>query len=225
MIKTIIFDAFGTLFKVTGGASAKRIITHIENTGVFVDESAFLEEWKSFYKKKTAHGVPFMTERKIFIERIGMFYNRYGVFRNPEADADELLAEAFLREAYEDTIYALENLKKNFSVFIGSNTDNDVLTSVMEKNNVFLDNVYTSENLRCYKPSPNFYKKIINENNLFPDEVLFVGDSLSDDIWGPRKIGIKTCWVNRNTKDTKDTKPDYTVNTLLEIEQCLKTYR
>ena len=41
MIKAIIFDAFGTLFKVTGGASARTIISHIEKAGVAVDESAF----------------------------------------------------------------------------------------------------------------------------------------------------------------------------------------
>ena len=38
-MKTIIFDAFGTLFKVTSGGSAKTIIKHIEDaTGVTVDE-------------------------------------------------------------------------------------------------------------------------------------------------------------------------------------------
>lgn len=38
-IKALIFDAFGTLFKVTTGGSAKTIIKHIEDaTGVTVDE-------------------------------------------------------------------------------------------------------------------------------------------------------------------------------------------
>lgn len=44
--KTIIFDAFGTLFKVTSGSSAKNIIKYIEDaTGVTVDEKEFLREW------------------------------------------------------------------------------------------------------------------------------------------------------------------------------------
>ena len=55
MIKAIIFDAFGTLFKVTGGASARTIISHIEKAGVAVDKSAFLKEWKAFYKEKTTN--------------------------------------------------------------------------------------------------------------------------------------------------------------------------
>ena len=52
-MKTIIFDAFGTLFKVTNGGSARTIMQYIADCGARVDEKAFLEEWKSFYKKHT----------------------------------------------------------------------------------------------------------------------------------------------------------------------------
>ena len=225
MIKTIIFDAFGTLFKVTGGASARTIISHIEKAGVAVDESAFLKEWKSFYKEKTSDTEAFLTEREIFISRIKMFYDRYGVMRSAENDADTLLFEAHGRKVYDDTLPALENLKKAYSVFIGSNTDNSVLDSVTARNRVEVHKVYTSEDLKCYKPSPNFYKRILDENNLVPAEVLFVGDSLTDDVWGPQQLGIKTCWVNRTQSDIGIHTPDFTVETLLEIEQCLKTFK
>ncbi len=73
MIKAIIFDAFGTLFKVTGGASARTIISHIEQTGITICEKEFLEEWKAFYKEKTKDSAEFFTEREIFISRIKMF--------------------------------------------------------------------------------------------------------------------------------------------------------
>ena len=53
-MKAIIFDAFGTLFKVTSGGSARTIMQHITENGIVVDEKAFLDEWKAFYKKHTA---------------------------------------------------------------------------------------------------------------------------------------------------------------------------
>lgn len=55
---------------------------------VVVDEAAFTEEWKVYYKKHTSGEEGFLTEREIFIARIQMFYDRYGVSRSVEADAD-----------------------------------------------------------------------------------------------------------------------------------------
>lgn len=197
-IKAIIFDAFGTLFKVTSGGSAKTIMKNIVDCGSVVDEKTFLEEWKAYYKKHTLGDCEFMKERDIFIARIQMFYDRYCVNRNAENDADVLLAGAFEREAYPETKTVLNELMKKYSVFIGSNTDNDVLESVMQKNEILVHKVYTSENLKCYKPSMHFFTQILEDNGLLADEVLFVGDSLTDDILGPKALGIKTVWVDRN---------------------------
>lgn len=198
MIKAIIFDAFGTLFKVTSGGSARTIMKNIAECGTVVDEKAFLEEWKSYYKKHTTDACAFMTERDIFISRIRMFYDRYGVCRNAEADADTLLAGAYEREAYPETKAVLTALKDKYQIHIGSNTDNDVLKSVMHRNDITVDKVYTSENLKCYKPNPQFFMHIIGDNGLSPQEVWFVGDSVTDDILGPKSVGMKTVWVDRS---------------------------
>jgi len=196
-MKAIIFDAFGTLFKVTNGGSARTIRNHIIAAGFTVEEAAFLEEWKAYYKKHTGDECEFMTEREIFITRIQMFYDRYGVSRSAEEDADALLAGAFEREVYPEVKTVLAGLMEHYQVFIGSNTDNDVLESVMRKNDVRVHKVYTSEGLRCYKPNPKFFEQILKENDLMAEEVLFVGDSATDDILGPKAVGMKTVWVDR----------------------------
>ena len=197
-MKAIIFDAFGTLFRVTNGGSAKTIIKNINECGIVIDEKAFLDEWKSYYKNHTLGDCKFMTERNIFIARIQMFYDRYNVSRSAENDADSLLAGAFEREVYPEIKSVLSELMKHYLVFIGSNTDNDVLESVMQKNGITVHKVYTSENLKCYKPSCRFFTQILDENGLLPHEVLFVGDSITDDIMGPKALGIKTVWLDRN---------------------------
>lgn len=197
-MRAIIFDAFGTLFQVTSGGSAKIIMKNIADCGMVVDEKEFLEEWKSYYKNHTLGNCKFMTERDIFIARIQMFYDRYHVNRNAEKDADSLLAGAFEREAYPETKTVLNELMKNYLVFIGSNTDNDVLESVMGRNSITVHKVYTSENLKCYKPDGQFFLRILDDNGLSTHEVLFVGDSITDDILGPKAIGIKTVWIDRN---------------------------
>ena len=215
-MRAIIFDAFGTLFKVTSGGSAKTIMKNITDCGIVLDEKAFLEEWKSYYKKHTSDDYNFMTERDIFISRIQMFYDRYHVKRNAENDADSLLVTAFAREAYPETKDVLHDLMENYLVFIGSNTDNDVLECVMQNNNVTVHKVYTSENLKCYKPSGHFFTQILDDSALSANEVLFVGDSVTDDIMGPKAIGIKTVWIDRDGVGG-DFGQDYTITNLNEL--------
>lgn len=222
-MKAIIFDAFGTLFRVTNGGSAKTIMKNITDCGRAVDEKAFLEEWKDYYKKCTLSGSEFMKERDIFIARIQMFYDRYGVNRNAEKDADSLLAEAFERKAYSETKSVLDELMKNYQILIGSNTDNDVLESVMQKNKIVVHKVYTSENLRCYKPDSRFYTKILEDNDLSPEEVLFVGDSITDDVIGPKAVGIKTVWIDRSGMGNHN-EQDYTIGDLNELLDIVIRY-
>ena len=215
-MKAIVFDAFGTLFRVTSGGSARTILNNIVMAGGIVDESAFRKEWKEYYKDHTRHNSVFMTEREIFIARIRMFYDRYGVKRDAEKDADRLLEGAFEREAYPEVRETMEKLRKEHRVFIASNTDNCVLDRVMNKNHVRVDKVYTSEDLKCYKPDAGFFRMILADNDLSPRDVLFVGDSVSDDVLGPKALGIKTVWVDRDgTGDAHG--QDYTVFDLKEL--------
>jgi len=220
-MKAIIFDAFGTLFKVTNGGSARNIRSYIIAAGNTVEEAAFLEEWKSYYKKHTGDECEFMTEREIFIARIQMFYDRYGVSRSAEEDADALLAGAFEREVYPEVKEVLAGLMERYQVFIGSNTDNDVLESVMQKNGVRVHKVYTSEDLKCYKPNPKFFEKILKDNGLSAEEVLFVGDSVTDDILGSKTVGMKTVWVDRKGIGG-DVGQDWKVTDLSELWEVMR---
>ncbi len=102
-----------------------------------------------------------MTERDIFIARIQMFYDRYNVRRCAEEDAEMLLVGAYKRDVYPETKFVLNKLMKNYQVFIGSNTDNDVLESVMKRNSISVHKVYTSENLKCYKPDGRFLERFL----------------------------------------------------------------
>ena len=212
MIKAIIFDAFGTLFHVASGGSAKTIISHITNAGNHIDDQAFIKEWKEYYKIHTAAGAEFKKERDIFISRIRMFYDRYNVDRSAVIDADSLLENSYTRYVYEDVPSALKKLKKRYEIYIGSNTDNDVLDAVMKRNNITVDKVYTSENLKCYKPDPEFYLKILQDINLAPNEVIFIGDTIDDDIIGPRNIGMKTILIDRTGSYRSDINADAVLN-------------
>ena len=94
-----------------------------------------------------------------------MFYDRYGVKRDAAEDADALLSGAFERESYPEAKTVLDKLRMKYPVFIASNTDNNVLDSVMRKNNITADKIYTSEDLKCYKPDRRFFDAVWIDRN------------------------------------------------------------
>jgi FMN phosphatase YigB (HAD superfamily) len=95
----------------------------------------------------------------------------------------------------------------------------------MDLNEIKVNGVFTSENLRCYKPDRRFYENILNEIQLPAEEVLFVGDSLTDDISGPQQLGIRSVLLDRNgTFDSRNTsvRPDMIIKSIKEIISGLR---
>ena len=56
---------------------------------------------------------------------------------------------------------------------------------------------------------------ILETLEVAPEEALFVGDSLKDDVKGPQAVGMRTCWVNRKGEERGDISPD------LELPEAL----
>ena len=98
-----------------------------------------------------------------------------------------------------DRIDVLQKLKKKYSIFLLSNT-NDIHISKFKNNigeslyykfyNLF-EKVYYSHKIGLRKPDEKIFKLIINENKLIPNQVLFIDDS-PQHIEAAKGMGIKT---------------------------------
>lgn len=198
MIKAVFFDAFGTLFQVEKGASARTVMAHLAKHGVQVDAPSFHAQWKAFYSQHTAPSHPFLTERQIFTHRIDSIYRQYQVPGNAKLDAAMMLEAAASRPAYPDVKPALEALKSRYSLYIASNTDNATLLCCMERNGIHVDGTFTSEDFRCYKPAPAFYRHLLSKTGFLPQETLFIGDSFAEDVEGPIRAGMHSLMLIRD---------------------------
>ncbi|MET1250012.1 HAD family hydrolase [Sporolactobacillus sp. STCC-11] len=85
-------------------------------------------------------------------------------------------------------------------VYVLSNIDTSDLQAVIHHHQLKIDGSITSEDVHSYKPRPKLFQQALNRYQLDADDVLHVGDSLSSDIAGAKKAGIKCAWINRNTK-------------------------
>jgi len=161
----------------------------------------------------------FAVEEDIFLMDLILLYKEYDIKGNPENDVKIMLDTLGKRNSFPETNVVLNSLRPNYQLFIGSNSDDIPLHTDIERNGIEVNKVFTSESLKVYKPKKEFYLFILDEIKMRYDEVLFVGDSLIDDVSGPAALGIKTIWLNYNniTYDQNDYKPLYEINNLNQL--------
>lgn len=223
MLKAIIFDAYGTLISTgTGSVDAARAILH-KNGREDIEAKAFYARWKQLHR---AHmdAPGFITEEEIFRLDLRALFTEYGIEGDADRDVGIMLNTLGRRAAFPETKAVLDALCGQTTVCIGSTTDTAPLLQDMERNGLCVHRVFTSESLLAYKPAPVFYEKILSELRLQPEETLFVGDSLKDDVLGPQSVGMRACWVNRKHADPGGAQPDHIVadlNGLLSITDML----
>ena len=218
MIKGIILDAYGTLIN-TGGGSVQAAQRILEKNKKDVDAKIFNKKWKYYHKKHIDSLKYFAVEEDIFLMDLILLYKEYDIKGNPENDVKIMFNTLGKRNSFPETNVVLNALRPSYQLFIGSNSDDIPLRTDIERNGIEVNKVFTSESLKVYKPKKEFYLFILDEIKMRYDEVLFVGDSLIDDVSGPAALGIKTIWLNYNniTYDQNDYKPLYEINNLNQL--------
>lgn len=216
MIKYIFFDAYGTLISTgTGSIDAVRKILSDKNCDVTAED--FYSKWKMLHRNHIDNLKSFCNEEQIFKLDLKELYKIYNINGDYMQDVSYMLGSLGKRKAFDEARNVVNELSKSFILCIASTTDSAPLFSDLKNNGIDIKNVFTSESMQVYKPKSEFYLKILKAFTAKPDEVLFVGDSLTDDVIGPKKIGIKTCWINRKNAESDNIKPDYIISDLTEL--------
>ena len=126
-----------------------------------------------------------------------------------------------LSRPFDDSIAFLNQVGKEYLICLASDTDEDILGTL--RNMYAFDHIFTSEQLRTYKGTADgrFFLPIIDHYGVRPELIIHIGDERQE-IIGAGKVGIITCWLNRNSKVwLDDVKPDYEVKSLIEAASVL----
>ncbi|MHA1506083.1 MAG: HAD family hydrolase [Candidatus Asgardarchaeia archaeon] len=116
---------------------------------------------------------------------------------------------------------------KDRGIYVGliSNTAVDWPIKVLKRYKIFhlFDVVLLSSEFGVRKPHPKIFFAALNKLGVSPEESIFVGDSIENDIVGANKVGMWTVWLRRgeyralNELDSTYVKPDFIINNLDEI--------
>lgn len=81
-----------------------------------------------------------------------------------------------------------------------------------------IDRLFCSEELGVVKPMEAFFARVLEETGVRAEQCLMVGDSLTSDILGAKRAGMKAIWVNRTGREPAEgAAPDEIVENLTEI--------
>ncbi len=168
-----------------------------------------------------------ITKEQLVIDRFVEFFSSIGV--------DTSIAPDFNRQYqyslgdtvfYQDHSYELlEQLHSRYRQYIVTNGPADTQYHKLQTARFlpFLDGVFISGEIGAEKPSPQFFDAVFaslgTENK---SHMLIIGDSLTSDMAGGIRAGIRTCWYNPDHQPLPDTMPiDYTIQDLNQITTCL----
>lgn len=223
MIKNILFDVYGTLIS-TGTGSIEATEKILQNCNINLEAKTFYKDWKKYHRKHIDDMTTFITEEEVFIQDLKALFDQYGITEDAKVQIKPMIDSLYNRRVFEDTIPAIQKLQTKYNLAIGSTSDTEPLIYNMKLNQLEIDQVFTSEMLKAYKPTPEFFKKILDQLEWQVEETIYVGDSLLDDIQGPKGIGMKAILLDRNNRylnQILESEPDMIISSLADLDMAL----
>ncbi len=187
MIKNIIFDLGGVIIDLDISATLKQLAQlldkSIEELNGFYEAEQFLQYEKGLLSNDDfRNGIRQLTTRTLPNHEIDKAWN--GMLLDLPAKRLELVSHL----ASDHQLLVLSNTNgihvKKFNEFLKANTGKDDL-------NHFFDAVYFSHEIKMRKPDAEIYEFVLEENNLNPEETLFLDDNKTN-LEAAEKLGIKT---------------------------------
>ena len=213
-VKSVVFDAYGTLFDVNSAAEKckDKIGDKWEGFANFWRTTQLEYTWlRSLMKRhKDFWGV---TEDSLD--------KSMKVFKINIAMKNELLNLYKTLSPYPEVEEVLNNLKKkNYKLSILSNGTPALLNELVKSNNLqnIFDDLFSIEEVGVYKPDSKVYDMPIKKYQINSKEVAFLSANTWD-VSGGGNYGYNSIWVNRNkaTFDNLDYKPKNEVSDLTQL--------
>jgi len=87
----------------------------------------------------------------------------------------------------------------------------------------YFNPIIVSGDLRFRKPDRRIFEAALRGLNLAPKNVLFVGNDMYRDIYGAKKLGLKTVYFssNQGRKTAEGVEPDYIIYRLVELRKAI----
>ncbi|MCF7890350.1 HAD family hydrolase [Candidatus Bipolaricaulota bacterium] len=190
-LKLVSFDADGTI---------------VDNDYV---NSFWFRELPRLYAEKT--GIEFTEAREVLTshyDEIGdedirwykpeYWFERFGLEKNPEEVIERIQVPENVR-LYEDALEVTESLRGEYRLIVTSNAPRIFLDYALNQIEKRFYGIYSCvSDFGEVKKGPNVYRKVLSRVGISPERSVHVGDHWKFDYQIPRKLGMRTFYIERN---------------------------
>ncbi|MFL2852489.1 MAG: haloacid dehalogenase type II [Candidatus Pelagibacter sp.] len=213
-VKSVVFDAYGTLFDVNSAAEKCKDKIGDEWEG-------FANFWRTTQLEYTWLRSLMKRHKDFWKVTEDSLDKSMKVFKIDIAMKNELLNLYRTLSPYPEVNEVLNNLKKkNYKLSILSNGTPALLNELVKNNNLenIFDDLFSIEEVGIYKPDSKVYDMPIKKYQIKSDEVAFLSANTWD-VSGGGNYGYNSIWVNRNKAifDNLDYKPKNEVSNLTQL--------
>lgn len=246
MIKAMLFDLGGTLHKSSTSPErdlwfCRRILDRLGDYGIFPEGGAELLARRLAVNSEIYKHESEKTLRELPAERIWSEYylREYGLTAEELAPFAEELS--FLYDYERPCVMRRPHLKETMEALKAMGLRLGVISNIISRSVVrhflaeygieeLMDCVITSAETGIRKPSPEIFRAAEKAMDLRPEELAYVGDTISRDVIGTRKAGWALMIQISNPSiahrdaglENAGWEPDYRIEDLAEIPAILK---
>jgi len=212
--KSVVFDAYGTLFDVNSAAEKCK-------DKIGAKWETFANFWRTTQLEYTWLRSLMKRHKNFWDITEDSLDKSMKVFNINKNMKNELLSLYKILSPYPEVKGVLEDLKKkNFKLAILSNGTLDLLNELVESNklNNLFDDLFSIEEVKIYKPDPRVYEIPIKKYKIKSDEITFLSANTWD-VSGGGNFGYNSIWVNRHNSvfDILDFQPKNEISNLTQL--------
>jgi 2-haloacid dehalogenase/putative hydrolase of the HAD superfamily len=218
-VKAIAIDYYGTLVDV--GQPFMEIKEWYVNTYNNFSEN-INRIYMAFFKEhaKLQCSKEFLLGQTLLMNSYKKSCDKYNLPFLPEA-FQRLIIQLFTQPpAFTGAQQTIRNWRKSYPVLLLTNADNQILYESIKIQGFEFDFILSSEDLQCNKPNVKTFQKACELLNTPAENVLMIGDSLTEDIYGAMSYGMQAIWINSNKM--VETGEVLQLKSICEIETILR---
>lgn len=179
------------------------------------------QHWERLERQEITREQVLTGRFQVLFAQLGLDADAYAIQQTYEHNLG--IGHYFLPGAEEAVI----SLSKKYRLFLASNGTASVQHSRLTSANLYrwFEQVFVSQEIGYNKPSVEYFRKCEERIPGFDaSKAMMVGDSLTSDILGGIRAGMRTCWINPGrSPGREDIRPDYVLESITQLEGLLET--
>lgn len=225
MYKAIIFDLDNTILNYSLSELSSMKYTLLEHNLFVDDHDQWTMFWNAYSTYNSRHWLDFVNNngsiKSIEEVLISSFRDalplQHSLHEKLSSTYWEHFCTTFHFEEGAEEMLRLINTKYKMGII--SNGISKAQRRRLAAGNILelFHSIVVSDEVGVRKPNKEIFEISLNELGLSKAEVLFIGDSISDDYQGALNAGIDFCFYNRKNQELTEKKPKFVIRKLQDL--------